>query len=282
MDTAVSGDKYLTVECLLTDIPLLPHVVKLSESVDFYGIDSTALSAPPVSGARVSISDGDEIVEFKEKSDGDKGTYYAPTGYCAKSGKTYHLHIEIDDPEGGVKEYNATSTMAESGCRLDAVDYKMINAVDSIYSISIWGEVFDMESYLLAIPFINTNIFPLSSAFGLENKYYRGKYLSAFPMAARHYVSWAAYESGKEYRKPFEEGDIVGVGILSLSKDFYDYFVSYMFCHNSGSIPLITSQPANLPTNIEGENAAGYFTTAPVQLQYCTVDDPYRRNFLVE
>jgi len=272
--------KFLSVECILTDIPLMSQVVKLSESVDYFGKDSINLVAPPVLGAKVTVTDGTDTVQFKEKTSGDKGSYYAPTGFYAKAGKTYHLHIEINDPEEGVKEYNSTSTMIESGCRLDAVDYKMIDPVDSLYAISIWGEVFDQDSYLLALPFINTTIFPLDGAFGLENKYYKGQYLSAFPISA-HLARWRTYELGRPCNKPFEVGDIVGIGVLSLTKEFYDYFMAFFYSDSAGSIPLITSQPANMPTNIEGENVVGFFTTAPVQLKYTVVDDPARMEYNV-
>ena len=81
--------------------------------------------------------------------------------------------------------------------------------------------------------------------------------------------------------KPLEEGDMVSLVVYSLTKDYYDFIMAMTSAATGTSIPIISSQPANLPTNITGGDAMGYFAVCPVMMASCKVDDPFKTEFTV-
>lgn len=267
---------FLVVEAVLNDIPDTRQVIKLSESLPYFTEEK--VETPVVSGAKVTVvCDGLEV-EFKEEDGGDAGTYYSPLGFCAEAGKTYSLFIDRKDEDGNLLSYRASSTMLKSGCEIERIDYKYFPERDSTWIIGIWAKDFPGPSNYLAIAALNGNVSPLKYAIALDDKYYDSAYLQGFPIGM---VSQTASHQ-KKYgpcSKPFEEGDVLSMIVLTLSDDAYSFISSLQSNSSGNSIPIISSQPANVGCNIEGDPAVGYFTASPVVISSCVVDDPFREDF---
>lgn len=84
------------------------HKVRLSTSGDYF----INKPAPPVSGATVSLSNGDSTVLLSENME-YPGLYLTPPDYYGVPGKTYTLLIsQVDVDKNGVyEEYSASSEL---------------------------------------------------------------------------------------------------------------------------------------------------------------------------
>jgi hypothetical protein len=87
---------YLVVDGLLTDEEK-EHVVYLSKTTSFYDNNPT----PPVSGALLTISDGETKWPLSER---DPGVYYSPK-LKGEVGKTYTLTIQYDGETYSASDY---------------------------------------------------------------------------------------------------------------------------------------------------------------------------------
>lgn len=272
-----SRTKYLSVEAILNDMPDTYQVIKLKESVQYF-TGRRPVECPPVSGATVEVSDGSRTIEFTETPFTPAGEYYSPEGFYAEAGKTYKLKIERK-VGGQMKTYTSSSTMIEPGFIVDAIDYKSSSSLmDSTVVLGIWGQDLPQRANLLVLTSVNGYVRPIDKSFGWDDKYYNGQYIEGFPISILE-QTWERYYEGENYAKPLAEGDSIGVYVYTLNDDFYDFYMSFYYNMQASAIPLIATQPANVVTNIVGENVMGFFTTAPVQDATCIVDDPKRTEF---
>lgn len=276
--TSKSGMTYLAVEALLTDVPNTVQVITLSESVDYF--QDGQVEAPMVTDALVSVSDGQNSVEFKQMEGGEPGQYFSPFGYHTEAGKTYTLSIDRKDKEGTMVHYSAQSTMIEPGLELYRVDYKnTFQTADSTWTIGIWGTDKPWISNFLISVGINGNFYPLDLSFSIDDKYFQGSTISGFPVNILSQTQKQRESVGPCAKVP-ETGDVITLAAYTLPNDFFDFFYAFYSNVMDITIPLLTPQPANVPTNITGGPAVGYFTTCPVLSVSCIVDDPDRTEFL--
>jgi len=150
--------------------------------------------------------------------------------------------------------------------------------LDSSITIGVWADVADTQTNLAAFFLSNGELWPFDKSVGLDTKYYRGKSVSAFPV----YIfvpTWERYNAGELYAKPLEEGDFIIMAILTLTDDFYNYYMSYYYSSQTNKIPLLASQPANMPCNIKGKDVVGYFAAAPAEYAMSIVTDPDKKKF---
>ena len=262
---------YLCVESLLTDFPGV-QTVRLTESVPY----DSKQAAPAVSGAAVSVSDGTTTVRFEESS-AEKGLYCSPRGYCGEQGKTYTLNIEHDG-----KAYKAKAEMPVFGFDIKGIDYKYTGSLlDSLWTIYVWGNDAPGDNYYLVSAAVNGNSYPLNLSLPVPDYYFDGSIIDAFPIAI---LSQGA-EMESLYgpcAKPLEQGDLLTLVCYEIPRDYFNFIFDMQSNTSAVSIPILTSQPANLYSNIEGDNAVGYFAVCSVRSASCIVDDPYRTTFRSE
>ena len=268
-----SSTRYLAINAILTDVPSY-QTVTLSESIEY----NSEEEVKPVTDATVTISSADSVVEFIADPS-NPGLYTSPTLFCGEPGGTYTLRVERTDNRGEIHIYEATSTMIPFGFDVKAIDYKYTNSlVDSLWTIGIWGTDGPAPDQYLVIPGLNGYYYPMESTLPLEDHYFTGGSVSGFPIS----VFSQSVEKMKTLgpcAKPFETGDEVTLMVYDLSLDFYRFMFALVESSTSISIPIISSQPANLPCNFSGENVVGYFGAAPMRILRCTVDDPYRQDY---
>lgn len=277
--TSKSGMVYLAVEAILTDMPDMYQVVTLSESVDYFS--DGQVSAPMVTDAVVSVSDGTVSVPFVQMEGGEPGKYYSPFGYRTEAGKTYTLSIDRKNAEGVNEHFSAQSTMIEPGLELTRVDYKnTFKTADSTWTIGVWLTDKPQTSNFLLSSAINGVFYPLDQSFSIDDKYFAGSTISGFPVNILSQTQKNRESLGACAKVP-ETGDIITLAAYTLPNDFFEFFTAFYLNIMNVSIPLLTPQPANIPTNISGDGpAVGYFATCPVLTASCVVDDPDRTEFL--
>lgn len=257
--------EYLAVEATLTDRSEDPQRITLSRTISYFRQEAQ----PMVRGASVQVND----VVFQEK---EPGIYEAPEGYACKEGVRYQLRIRLQEGD----EYEAEATMPENGFRLDAVDYAYAGGKtmdsDSLWTLAIWGYEKEIESYFLLTHAVNGLYPPFSSAVVSDDKFFNNADVAGFPITGLLQSEVLRKQYGECY-KYLEAGDVLTQEIWTLDKGYYDYLVALSM--GGVSIPLFTPQPANVPTNIRGEQVLGYFAVCPVSRASVTVDDPFRPYF---
>ena len=271
-DLRSEGEHYdrLAVEAIITDRADRPQQVILSKTIPYF----ENASPSGVSGAIVTVSDGEDEVRFTEK---EKGVYEAPEGYHGEQGGDYHLRIAL--PDGDV--YEAEATMPHHGFRLDAVDYAFAGnktmGLDSLWTLAIWGEDMKTTDYYYVTAGVNGAFYPFEMAEVTDDIYFSGNVINGFPIATLMQYSQIKELYG-DCAKYLETGDVVTLEALTLSRDYFDYLMAVLLNETMAAIPLFSPQPANCPTNIKGGDgtAVGYFAACPVVSASVTVDDPFR------
>ena len=257
--------EYLAVEATLTDRSEDPQRITLSRTISYFRQEAQ----PMVRGASVQVND----VVFQEK---EPGIYEAPEGYACQEGVRYQLRIRLQEGD----EYEAEATMPENGFRLDAVDYAYAGGKtmdsDSLWTLAIWGYEKEIESFFLLTHAVNGLYPPFSSAVVSDDKFFNNADVAGFPITGLLQSEVLRKQYGECY-KYLEAGDVLTQEIWTLDKGYYDYLVALSM--GGVSIPLFTPQPANVPTNIRGEQVLGYFAVCPVSRASVTVDDPFRPYF---
>ena len=264
---------YLVLEGFLTDMPFIQQTFTLTESMGYF--DSG--DAPAVRGAHVSVDDGEQMVVYEETE--TPGVYSGPRGFRGKPGKTYTLHI--DAVVGGEPHsYEAVSTMPEAGFQIDSIDYAYTGLMqaDSTWTIGMWGKDKPQTDYFYASMSVNGNPYPYDLSMALDDKYFAGQTITAFPIGVL-----MQNKHNQELYGPcckfLEKGDILTFTALTLSKECYGFFFSLAENFTSSAIPFFSTQPANCPTNITGGDAMGYFAACPVSMASVIVEDPLRPCF---
>lgn len=263
---------YLAVESIITDTPV-PQIVKLSYSTNYFGDNSVPV---PASNAKVVITEGSDDYVFTEST---PGTYVSPNEFQGEIGKTYSLHIELRDKEGRINEYFAESTMPRAGFVLDSIDYKYMGPqLDSSWTFGIWGTDLPGEDRYFALPGTNGSVYPFDYGLFISDMYFDGKKVDGFPLGIYTRNAESLTKFG-DCAKPLETGDLITLSLFDITQEFYEFLTAFSTNVSAVSIPLLTPPPANLPTNIHGENVFGFFTTCSVVSAFRIVDDPYRTSF---
>ena len=256
---------YLTVEATLTDHPEDQQRVWLFRSTPYFSNKPGAI----VQGASVKVND----VIFNNKG---AGVYDAPEGFACEPGVEYKLQITL--PNGD--HYEAEATMPEPGFRMDDIDYAysggMTMDMDSLWTVGVWGQEKEIDSYYLLTHAVNGEYQPLEMCKLAPDLYFNSNEVVGFPIEALLQSELLRKQYGDCY-KYLETGDVITLEIWTLDKGYFDYMLALTM--NTVSIPLFTPQPANAPCNIRGEHVLGSFAVCPVARASVTVEDPFRPYF---
>ena len=263
---------YLVLEGFLTDLAFQPQSFTLTESKGYFDKEEV----PPVCGAVVSVDDGSGPVYYRESS---PGVYTAPFGFHGKPGNSYHLSIDAT-VAGEERHYEADATMPQPGFKVEAIDYAYtgIMEADSIWTISMWGEDNPGDGFYHASVAVNGNSYPYDLSLILDDKYFAGQKITAFPVAVLEQTAHNQEVYGP-CCKFLEKGDIITFMALTLPKGCFEFFFSFANNMTSSAIPFFSSQPANCPTNLTGGDAMGWFAACPVSMASVIVDDPMRPDY---
>ena len=257
----------LVVDALFTTEEAEQHV-KLTTSLPYSALRD---SLPPVSGAFVTISDGERTIRLDE--DGNSGYYMIPADFHGEEGRSYTLDVSAS-LDGRDVQCSATETMPLKGIRADAMDYYKMQ--DSLWVFALWGQdepgiishygaemvVHDKrKSYSNWVFIDGSDMFDGNYLYGGEYLFYScSKLLKT--------------EDGEELL-PLEEGDVVTLRFYTMADFFYNWFMS-MSSETTAHFPMISPQPANLATNFAGDDVTGVFGLANLTTLTVTIGDPER------
>jgi hypothetical protein len=227
----------------------MAHTIILSKTSSYY----YNMPVPMVTGARVSITDGNHKYDLKENSPGVYST--APSVYGVP-GNTYTLNIRLATMIGGYFDYEASST---------------IYPVTPLDSISLllhpdWstGGIWEVKCYVQDPPTSDYYRFlvskdgkmvtdTLNEWFVIDDKFFNGNYANGATVA---YLEQDLPEVG------LRPGDKITLEMNSIGKD-YAGFLSEAQTELFGSNPLFSGPPANVNGNINN-GAVGFFAAYSV------------------
>ncbi len=263
----------LVVEAMVTDRADTPQRVMLTESIDYFEMEEP----PVVSGADVSVSDGEDTYLFQESPSGS-GCYVGPEGFHGSPGNTYKL--SVDAVVGGKRNhYEAVSTMEESGFEVKDVDYMYLGAAnpqaDSLWTVAVWGQDGPRASYYYVSARLNDAVFPLGLSLVMDDKYFNGQKVVCFPITTLYQTAATRKQYG-DCGKYLEKGDIFTLTVYSVPREYYTFYTGFISSSVGAAAPMLQSQPANCPTNITGGDAVGFFVACSSSSASVVIDDPFR------
>jgi hypothetical protein len=225
------------------------HTVFLSTTAGYF----SNKPIPKVSGALVSISDGNFTYKLRETS---PGIYQTNPGIFGSSGHLYTLYIKLSSPVGGYSEYSGSSKISPPVV-LDSIRLKFNPA---------WSEkgIWEVKGFFLdssGSDFYRFLIFKngkaitdtLSDWYVTDDQFFDGKYLNGTTLA------WLQQDQADETLKT---GDTITAEVHVIEKEFADFIRAARF-NLSGSNPLFSGPAANVKGNLNN-GAIGFFSAYSV------------------
>jgi hypothetical protein len=231
----------------------MAHTVLLTTTSSYFYNEP----APPVTGAKVSITDGTLSFDLNETQ---PGVYRTASSVFGIPGKTYSLSIKLAEPVGGHAEYSATSTLYP------------ISSLDSVSLLfhPEWARngIWEVKCYVQEPPTVDFYRFmvlknqklltdTINEWFVTDDKFFNGSYTNGAT------VAYLQQGSPQEGLKP---GDTVGVEVNSIGKEYYNFIIEAQ-TELFGSNPLFSGPPANVKGNISN-GAIGFFSAYSATRSY--------------
>lgn len=243
--------RQLVVDGVLSNEPFV-QVIRLSWSVPYF----TTTESPPVSGANVTVNDGDNTFRFRESTEHPGYYYILPDAFLPIPGKTYTLKIQNPDLVNDelVETYTAISKMPEI-VDVDSIDlkYQYFNKDWEIWQVLVYFQDPPKEenNYMFRISQNGNRVTSRPSDIRISNdKFFDGNYVNGL---------WIQSIDAAENRRQIKEGDLITLELASINKEFYE-FMDAVKKDQLGSDPIFSGPPANMPGNISN-GALGFFTT---------------------
>jgi hypothetical protein len=227
----------------------MKHKVILSKTSDYF------YNKPPVmvTGALVTISDGNLKETLEEES---PGVYSTDSTYTGVAGKTYILDISLENPVGGFADYTATSTLLPVA-HLDSIGLEFHQG---------WGfsGIWEIKSYLLDPPtrdyyriliYRNSKMITdtLNEWYVTDDLFFNGNYTNG---------AGIGYLVQDYHDQTVSAGDTITAEVDGIGKD-YAVFISEAQVEIYGSNPLFSGPSANVRGNISN-GAIGFFAAYSV------------------
>ena len=233
----------LVVEAYITD-EAKNHIVKLTKTTDYF----YNKPAPVVEGAKITISDGQNIFNLTEKEPG-----IFQTGKVAgEIGETYTLKIELLEEINGQKNYTATDKLMPVG----TIDSIGIEYIDSwkVWEIRLYANEPPTTDFYM-FNWMKNNILitdTINEVHVSDDKFFNGSYSNGVG------VGWFEEEREDENLHP---GDTVTLIMSTITEEYAD-FVWEIQDETGYQSPLFSGPQANISSNISN-GALGYFAAYP-------------------
>ena len=235
--------------------------VKISSSTGYFENKTN----PKISGAKVTITSGNEEYTLKEVSD-TPGLYRTTTKMAGIPGNTYKLKVEVDYNNDGVNEvYEATADM-EGKVALDSIQVgKQLISQYLYFPVKIYAQDPSSEDYYLCRYQINDSVYNKISRYvvfddtSLNGQYINGLSVSYFP----DIKDKSRYSDSDAKDMTFmAEGDSVKWQLCRITKGYYR-FLSQCQQEKNGEDPFFGGPLSNIETNISN-GGIGYFAAFAV------------------
>lgn len=238
------------------------HRVRLSKTTDYFHNNP----APPVSGAKVTITDGVSVYTLNE-SNTFPGLYETPRFFHGIRGVTYFLKVENLDINGdGENEiYEATTYLPYlnpmDSIRLKYSSYPFFSGWE--LQLYTWDPAETRDYYSFKV-YKNGKLLTnsINEYIVRSDEFFNGKYTNGI---TAQFLSDAV---PKEKALP---GDTIVFEINAITKDFFN-FVQQVQSEIFTSTPLYSGPPANIVSNISN-GALGFFHAYAIDRKHAFVPD---------
>jgi hypothetical protein len=257
LDLADKTGAYIIVEANLTDDGTRQWI-RLSNSSSYYDTGRGA----PVTGARISIDNGEkEFIFFENMTDSLAGYYFNDRVSNNMTNKNLELTITHNE-----QNYYATSSWKPLPV-IDSVTMR-INAFsqlgfrpDTLYDIVVhFEELTSTEDHYLFNLYVNDTLLTVRP---------RDKGLVS-DINLTEYVSFAVQNINKNR---IRVGDAITLEMRSISKENFEFYNVFFFQTDLSGNPFAGAPPANIPTNLS-KGAKGFFQVSAVQRKTIIYDPP--------
>lgn len=231
----------------------LQHSVRLTMSGDYFYNQPASY----ISGAMVTINDGDSTIILSENQD-YPGLYLTRPDYYGIPGKTYTLtvsHLDVNK-DGVSEEYTASSEL------------RPINQIDSIQLVPLKGDHYDFIQILVfamdppaknfyAFKVLKNGILitdTLNELIVQDDIFFNGNYIKGAP---------SQFLDQDEQDESVQNGDTITFEINGITEEYYRFVMeaqSEIFYQS----PVFSGPPANISSNISN-GAVGFFTAYSVE-----------------
>ena len=231
------------------------HIVRLTMSADYF---SNKL-VPSVSGAKVTIDDGQQVIRLSESND-EPGFYLTPTDYYGLPGRTYELKIEDEDAnnDGQSEIYEAQSTMQPVN-EIDSIDYEY-DDIEKVWKVFLYAQdIPDREDYYMWAVAKNDSLVSdqYSELVTTSDKFFDGNYASG-----EEVQSIEEEDEDGDVKITIKDGDWIRLFMCGVTKEFHEYLEAVE--EETGfKNPMFSGPPANVLSNISN-GGLGYFTVYSV------------------
>jgi len=233
----------LVVEAYITD-EAKNHIVKLTKTSDYF----YNKPAPVVEGAKITIADGQNILNLTETQPG----IYKTEKIAGEIGKTYTLNIELLEEINGHKNFTAMDKLMPVGI-IDSIGIEYIDSWE-VWEIRLYANEpptsdFYMFNWMKNNILITDTIDEVNVS---DDKFFNGSYSNGVG------VGWFEEEREDENLHP---GDTVTLIMSTITEEYAD-FVWEIQAETGYQSPLFSSPQANVSSNISN-GALGYFAAYP-------------------
>ncbi len=234
------------------------HTISLSHTTSYYYSEP----APGVTGATVTLSDGEAEITLAET---EPGIYQTPADYYGIPGRTYRLNIILDSPISGEDTYTASSYMFP-GVKLDSIK--------AAYHDD-WGEegFYELQCYVLDPPSTDFYQFKtykngvlitdtLSKVLITDDRFYNGNYTNGIGIG---------FLDQSKPKEKVATNDRLSVQTSRITEEYFN-FVTELQIQSGYQTPLFSGPPANIKGNISN-GAVGFFAAYPVSYAHTLVSE---------
>lgn len=203
---------------------------------------------PPVSGAEVSVSFDDSLIQFIE-SDTVPGLYVSEMAFSAIAGNTYRLDVNFDiDGDGVLENYTSEATMPVV-LPVDSITYEYIEQMKAV-SLNCWAWDPPETNYYCFRGWVNDTlvsdtIYELNTT---DDLFFNGNYTNGVR------CTYLFDDKPDEF---VDAGDKVTLEILNIDEAYFNY-INTAIDEYFGYNPMFGGLPANVEGNISN-NALGVF-----------------------
>ena len=224
------------------------HEIRITRSAGYFTEDSPA----GVSGAAVTISDEDGNIFYLDENPEDPGLYQTADDVRGEEGKTYTLDVLSD-----AQHYRASARIAHLN-DIDSVRLRNSAFSENRVELLVFADMPEGNHYSIFVSVNDSLRNATINRFRVRSNIVNGMTI---------YVLRKSPEDGdEENNNLLRPGDKVTVNINAISEE-YATFISAAQTELSGSIPIFSGPPANVPSNIREVNtntpALGFFTAFP-------------------
>jgi hypothetical protein len=256
IELSLKGDQpRLVVDGVITTDTMV-HKVKLSLSGNYF--DNQPM--PRVSGALVTLSDGDDTLVLHE-SDEAPGEYLTSASFFGKQNTLYSLEISNVDVNGdGQDELYTSESFLNPIIEIDSVSIGF-QRIWKLWQINLHAQdPAGEENFYLFNLYINGELY--SDRYGkmsyTDDRIFDGNYVDGV---------WIFGLDSEDEDENIVPGDEITLETLMVEKEYYD-FVHAAYEETSVKTPLFSGPPANVPSNISN-GALGQF--AAYAISRCSV-----------